>query len=87
MESGKIDIDSEVKGSKEPVATYKSIPEDDNVPVVKETAKEEKTDMSKQNGDTDIEDPAQELMLKDSTKINSNKDASEVNKTCLLVVR
>lgn len=77
MESGKVDIDSDVKATKEPVATYKAIPEDDSVLAYTESVKDEKK-MAKQNGDTDIDDGAEELMLKNTGKINSNKDATEV---------
>nr|XP_046480665.1 neutral and basic amino acid transport protein rBAT isoform X1 [Neodiprion pinetum] len=77
MESGKLDIDNVVKDLKEPVATYKLISEDDTVLAEQDPAKGD-TKMAKQNSDTDIDDDAQERMLKDTGKINSNKDTTEV---------
>ncbi|XP_046741249.1 neutral and basic amino acid transport protein rBAT isoform X2 [Diprion similis] len=76
MESGKLDIDNVVKDSKEPVPTYKPISEDDSILAAHESKGDSK--MAKQNGDTDIDDGAEERMLKDTGKINSNKDATEV---------
>ncbi|XP_012256819.2 alpha-glucosidase isoform X2 [Athalia rosae] len=79
MESGKLNIDTgDVKAPTEPVATYKPIPENDVLLTDKESVKEEEAKMAKQNGDADIDDGAQELMLKDTGRINSNKDATEV---------
>ncbi|XP_015591180.1 maltase 1 isoform X2 [Cephus cinctus] len=76
MESGKLDLDSgEMNSSKEPVATYKPLPEDD---LRVQINSNEKPAMGKQNGESDPDDGAQERMLKDERKIGVNKDATEV---------
>lgn len=97
--SGRLDLDSsEVNGTankeKEPVvqATYKKLPEEDaNYQSKSDQETDEKvqdTKMVKQNGaEHEVDDEAQERMLKDDAKLTPKKDATEVFISLSVIIR
>lgn len=83
MESGRLDLESvtggTVNGTKEPVASYKPLPDDSNWSKNKPNeAAGDKVEMGKSNEETAMDDGAQEKMLNEESHIVPAKEATEV---------
>ncbi|XP_043274132.1 neutral and basic amino acid transport protein rBAT isoform X2 [Venturia canescens] len=81
MESGRLDLESvtgaTTNGTKEPVASYKPLPDDSNWPTNKQSDSD-KVDMGKLNEETGMDDGAQEKMLNEASNIVPAKEPTEV---------